>query len=170
MTSPRVEQAGLVVEDHSCASPTAAWVPGPPKLLLGAIVAMSLLHLILPVASLQPPALRLLGLLPLAAGLAMNLLADQALKIAGTTVKPRLTSTALVTGGVFRVTRNPMYVGFVLLLAGLWLLLGSLTPGLAVGAFTVLMDRYFMRPEEEKLALTFGASYAAYRGRVRRWL
>jgi protein-S-isoprenylcysteine O-methyltransferase Ste14 len=131
---------------------------------------MALLGLLLPGAHLGPPRWRLLGLLPLAAGIALNLLADRAFKAAGTTVKPLLESTALVTDGVFRLTRNPMYLGFLLLLLGLWILLGVATPGLVLAPFAVLIDRAFIAPEEEKLARTFGGPYAAYRHRVRRWL
>lgn len=50
---------------------------------------------------------------------------------AGTTVKPFQESTALITDGVFRLSRNPMYLGFVLVLTGIATLLGSLTPWLS---------------------------------------
>lgn len=164
-TGPRPPPTG-----SPCASARASWVPGPPTLLLQALGAMTLLHLLLPGATLAAPGWRLLALLPLAAGVALNLLADGAFKRAGTTVKPQLESTALVTAGAFAVTRNPMYLGMALLLAGLWLALGSLTPGFPVIAFALLIDRYYVRPEEEKLARIFGARYTAYRRQVRRWL
>ncbi|HVO20381.1 MAG TPA: isoprenylcysteine carboxylmethyltransferase family protein [Anaeromyxobacter sp.] len=145
-------------------------MPGPPKLLLLAIGAMVVLALLLPGPAALPPAFRLLALIPLGAGIALNLLSDRAFRLAGTTVKPFLPSTALVTDGVFRLTRNPMYLGFVLLLVGLWLALSALTPGLVVVLFAVLIDRYFIEPEEEKLSWTFGGAYQAYRDRVRRWI
>lgn len=153
----------------ACASPRAKWVPGPPKLLLLTIVAMVLLHFVAPGLRFPFPAWELLGLVPLVAGLALNLLADRSFKVAGTTVKPMLASTALVCDGPFRLTRNPMYLGFILLLLALWSLLGSLTPGAAIVVFAVLIDRYFVRPEEEKLAWTFGPAYAEYCRKVRRW-
>jgi protein-S-isoprenylcysteine O-methyltransferase Ste14 len=156
-------------EASSCASPRAPWVPGPPRLLLFALVAMVLLNLVVPVATF-PLAMRLAGLVPLALGVALNLLADRDMRRAGTTVKPRLPSTALVTSGVFAVTRNPMYLGMGLLLLGLWLLLGSLTPGLPVVLFVLTIDLAFVRPEEEKLTKAFGASFEAYRARVPRWV
>ena len=128
------------------------------------------LDLLLPVASLPGVPWRLLGLVPLVVGIALNLAADRALKVAGTTVKPLLETTSLVTGGVFSVTRNPMYFGFILLLVGLWALLGSLTPGIAVLAFAGLIDRYYVRPEETKLTLAFGDAYVRYCRQVRRWI
>lgn len=170
MPSSAAHQPSTPTASCACASPRSSWIPSPPRLLLLAIGAMALAHLVLPGAGLRPPAWRLLGLVPLGAGAALNLLADRAFATAGTTVKPLLPSTSLVTGGVFRLTRNPMYAGMVFLLVGLWLALGSLLPGLVVVAFALLIERYYVCPEEEKLAREFGAAYAAYRSRVRRWL
>ena len=79
-------------------------------------------------------------------------------------------ATALVTGGIYRITRNPMYVGMLLLLlawavalAAPWALLG---PAVFVGWITQLQ----IAPEERALEAAFGAPYAAYRARVRRWI
>jgi protein-S-isoprenylcysteine O-methyltransferase Ste14 len=156
---------------RGCGSPLARWIPGPPALLLSAVVSMAALHLALPLAPLPLATLRLFACAPaaLVAGLALNLSADRAFRNAGTTVKPLLESTALVTDGVFGWTRNPMYLGFVFLLAGLWLFLGSLSPALIVFAFGPLVDRLYVRPEEARLGRAF-TGYAAYRARVRRWL
>jgi protein-S-isoprenylcysteine O-methyltransferase Ste14 len=139
-------------------------------LLLSTIVAMVVLDAFLPAVSLPLFALRLIGLLPLAAGVALNLLADRDMKRARTTVKPFLPTTTLLTTRVFGLTRNPMYLGFVLITFGIWALLGSLTPGIAVAAFAGALDHYFVPFEEEKLARTFGPEYEGYRRRVRRWL
>jgi protein-S-isoprenylcysteine O-methyltransferase Ste14 len=154
----------------ACASPRDARIPSPPKLLLMSLAAMIALHLLAPGTQLVPGWWRLVALVPLILGATLNLAADAAFKRAGTTVKPGLPTTALVTGGVFGVTRNPMYVGMVSLLVGTWVALGSATPAIAVPLFGVVVDRYFVRPEEEKLDRTFGTAYAIFRGRVRRWL
>lgn len=84
-------------------------------------------------------------------------------------MKPE-TSSSLVCSGVYRVTRNPMYLGvcFVLvawavLLSSGWALLGPL-------AFVLYMNRFQIAPEERALAARFGADYASYRSSVRRWL
>jgi protein-S-isoprenylcysteine O-methyltransferase Ste14 len=91
---------------------------------------------------------------------------------ARTTVNPMKPdeSTALVAGGIFRITRNPMYVGllFVLLawavfLSCAWTLAGPL-------AFVLYIGRFQIAPEERALSVLFGDDYAAYRQRVRRWL
>jgi len=138
--------------------------------LLAAILLMLAMHFLLPVASCIPPLWNLLGILPVAVGVAINLAADGAFRNAGTAVKPFEESSVLVTDGVFRVTRNPMYLGFVLILIGLAVLLGSLTPYPVVIAFAVLVDRMFITVEERMLAEKFGLDWKIYKLSTRRWL
>lgn len=91
---------------------------------------------------------------------------------AKTTVNPKKPSdaTSLVRSGIYRVTRNPMYVGllFVLVawavfLSSVWALLGPL-------GFVLYMSRFQISPEERALAAMFGSEYSSYKKRVRRWL
>ena len=142
----------------------------PPTYLLAALALMVALHFLLPGPRLLSGLFTLLGLVPLLAGVAINLVADGAFKRLGTTVKPGEESTTLVTTGVFRLSRNPMYLGFVLVLVGVALQLGALTPWIVVLAFVVLMDVLFIRPEEDMLEETFGQAFLDYKRRTRRWL
>jgi len=142
----------------------------PPAYLGMALLAMVALHLVAPVASIPTFDVRLAGLAPLAAGIALNLAADRAFKKRGTTVKPFERSTALVTAGVLTLSRNPMYLGMVLILLGVALLLGSAAPFAVVALFALALDRRFIRVEERMLADAFGDDWRAYRRRVRRWL
>ena len=100
----------------------------------------------------------------------LNLLADRQFKQRGTTVKPFEPSSALVTDGIFRYSRNPMYLGMYIFLAGLGIGLGSALPFLVIPVFAVWMNLKFVVPEEEMLARQFGDAYAEYAERVRRWL
>jgi protein-S-isoprenylcysteine O-methyltransferase Ste14 len=95
-----------------------------------------------------------------------------AFRRARTTINPMKpgASSAMVSGGVYRITRNPMYVGLVLLLCGWSVYLGSPWAWLAPLAFAAYVTRFQIVPEERVLARLFGAEYAAYRARVRRWL
>lgn len=142
----------------------------PPTWLLGTMVLMFGLHCLAPVASLVTGPGRFAGLIPPGFGLGINLLADAALRKAKTPVKPHLKPQTLVTWGIFRVTRNPMYLGFVFVVFGVALLLGTVTPFLALPAFAGLLDRTFIRYEERVLAETFGGRWNEYQDRVRRWL
>ena len=89
-----------------------------------------------------------------------------------TTVDPRYpdqTST-LVTRGVYRLSRNPMYLGFLLCLVGLAVHLGSVVAWALVPLFVVYMNRFQIGPEEVVLRAAFGDAFIIYRQRVRRWL
>lgn len=117
------------------------------------------------------PALRGVGLVVMLAGIALNLLPKRGFRRARTTVNPMRPQAAsqLVTGGLYRHTRNPMYLGHVLVLAGwgLWLQSGLVLPALIVQI--AWLQWLQIRPEERALQARFGADYAAYRARVRRW-
>lgn len=144
--------------------------PLPPAFFLSALVLAVVLHLVLPLARILDWPWRWLGAAPLAFGCALNLIADQAFKRRGTTVKPFRESSALVTDGVFRISRHPMYLGMVSIVAGAGLLLGSLSPLLVAGALAALLDRVFIRAEEPMMESVFGEDYRDYRRRVRRWI
>ena len=83
--------------------------------------------------------------------------------------KPSNTSS-LVTHGVFRFTRNPMYLALLLLLTGWVIYLGSVVAIATPLLFVACISRLQIRPEERILAAKFGAAYSAYCGEVRRWI
>lgn len=145
-------------------------MPLPPTWFFGAIVIMVGIHFAFPWVKWLHWPWFLTGLAPLIAGLALAMLADRQFKQAGTTVKPFEESRELVTAGTFRLSRHPMYLGMVLALAGVALLLGSITPWAAVVLFALAMDRLFITPEEAMMRQQFGEAYAAYAKRVRRWV
>jgi protein-S-isoprenylcysteine O-methyltransferase Ste14 len=142
----------------------------PPTYLLVAIVLMLVLHFLLPVYKIVPIPWSVLGLIPLACGIALNLVADRAFHQAQTTVKPFEESTALITTGVFRISRNPMYLGYVLILVGVALIVRSLTPYAVILVFAILMDRGFIRVEEQMLEREFDQAWLDYAQKVRRWV
>ena len=141
----------------------------PPTYLLIEMIAMLVLHFLFPVVWIVPPVWNLLGLVFLVAGVSMNLIADKAFHQAGTTVKPFEESSTLVTDGIFQISRNPMYLGFVLILGGIAVLLRSLSPILVILAFVALINNSFIKAEEEMLAVKFGSSWEQYKSRTRRW-
>jgi protein-S-isoprenylcysteine O-methyltransferase Ste14 len=91
---------------------------------------------------------------------------------AGTTFHPMRpqTATVLVTTGIFRFTRNPMYLGDVLLLLAWAILLSSPLALLGALAFWLYIGRFQIRPEEEALRTLFGTAYAEYTSKVPRWI
>jgi protein-S-isoprenylcysteine O-methyltransferase Ste14 len=142
----------------------------PPTYLLIALLAMVAVHFILPVLRIIPAPWVLLGILPLALGIAVDIQADTLFHQLGTSVRPGDESTTLVTSGPFQWSRNPMYLGFVLILAGVAILLGSLMPLIVIPFFITLIDRIFIRVEERMLAGKFGAAWSEYQEKTRRWI
>ena len=105
-------------------------------------------------------------------GLVLNLWPKFAFRRAQTTVNPLdpSASSALVTTGVYRYSRNPMYLGHSLILLGWAVYLQHAAAFVAVPAFMAYITRFQIGPEERVLAARFADRYDAFRGRVRRWL
>lgn len=91
---------------------------------------------------------------------------------AKTTVNPLKPDTAstFVASGIFRVTRNPMYLGMLLVVLGWALFLRNGVSFLGAAAFVAYMNRFQIEPEERVLFARFGEQFTAYRAQVRRWL
>jgi protein-S-isoprenylcysteine O-methyltransferase Ste14 len=142
----------------------------PPTWMLIAIIAMLILSFIFPIAWIVPPIWNLIGLVFLASGIGLNLVGDNAFKQARTTIKPFQESSTLVTNGVFQISRNPMYLGMILILTGIALLFRSLSPFVVILPFAILIDRTYIRIEERMLAERFGAKWQEYKTKTRRWL
>ena len=111
-----------------------------------------------------------LGGVAVAAGLGLMAAAVFALLRHRTTVIPRERPTAMVTSGVFGWTRNPIYLGDALVLAGCGLIWDSVLAVLMVPVFGTLITRRFILGEEAGLRAAYGAGFDAYEKRVRRWI
>jgi len=142
----------------------------PPRIALIAMVAMLPLHVIMPLATLVPRPVSYAGLAAMAGGIAMITWSRRAFQTAATPITPFTESRALIRHGLYRWSRNPMYLGAVLLVAGAAVLLGSLTPLMVAGGFFIVLQEGFVRHEERLLARRFGGEYQEYRRSVRRWL
>lgn len=142
----------------------------PPGWLLLALLGSAALHRWLPLVQLLHAPWTLLGAAPLAAGLVLAVAGVGAFRRAGTTVIPFAPSAALVTTGVYRFTRNPMYLGLTLILAGSAWLCGSLGAFLPLPFLVWILQGGYIRAEERVLEQCFGADYLRYRSSVRRWL
>lgn len=145
----------------------------PPPLLLALLgAAMWAIAAYVPGFTLRHSATDAVAVLLALAGIAMNVLPKLAFSRAGTTVNPLrpARATALVTHGLHRVSRNPMYVGQVLLLAAWALYLGHAIAALCVPLQVAWLTRFQILPEERALEARFGAAWRAYRARVPRWL
>ncbi|MDN6860269.1 isoprenylcysteine carboxylmethyltransferase family protein [Pseudomonas sp. CAN2814] len=127
----------------------------------------------LAVRPIDPPGNRLwLALLVVLAGVAVCLAGVASFRRARTTVNPLKPESAssLVVAGIYRHTRNPMYLGFAIILLGWCVFLGSALAVIGVAAFVLYIGRFQIRPEERALRELFGAEFEAFCGRVRRWV
>jgi protein-S-isoprenylcysteine O-methyltransferase Ste14 len=142
----------------------------PPLLVLMLIVAMVGLRILAPGPVIMSFPYNLTGALAATLGLGLTLSGARLFSRVGTNIKTFNEPGTLVTGGAFRWTRNPMYLGFLLLLTGMAILLGAATPFAAVALFALVADRWYIAFEERALERKFGAAYAAYRQTTRRWI
>jgi protein-S-isoprenylcysteine O-methyltransferase Ste14 len=109
------------------------------------------------------------GALLVAVGLALAIAAAVAFRRARTTIIPHEEPSAIVTSGVYRLSRNPIYLGDALILAGLGLRWDSVLALLLVPVFVAVITARFIVPEEGRLRARFGAEFGAWAARVRRW-
>lgn len=126
-----------------------------------------------------PPALPLpvwprhaVSALLLLAGLSLDLCGLVAFRRRRTTINPMRPANAstLVTGGIYRFTRNPMYLGLLLVLTAWAVHLSSPWPFLGPVAFVLYIGRFQIAPEERALQARFGTAWTDYAARVRRWV
>ena len=147
-------------------------IPWPPMLLASAVVASLLLEREVMATSFggEGGALRFLGLAFAAIGLTLDLWTAWTFRRAKTTIMPHRGASRLVTGGPFRYSRNPIYLGNTLLLVGLGFAFDNVwLAGLAIAA-AVATQKLAIEREERYLEAKFGEEWRAYAARVRRWI
>ena len=131
---------------------------------------MALFGSLFPGPALLAEPLPWLGLLPIAVGAWITVTSGRRFHRIGTNIKTFDAPTRMVTDGFFRWSRNPMYLGFVLMAVGVAVLIGTLMPLLIAAAFAVICDRWYIRFEERAMRATFGDAYDVYCRRTRRWI
>jgi len=143
--------------------------PLPLAYLFSGLALILLLRVFLPGLNVLAWPLAALGSGLLAGGL-LTLLAGVLALLRRRTTVTFARSSALVTGGIYRWTRNPIYLALVLILLGAGLLSGNLAAlAVPLAAFAAL-DRHFIPLEEAKTERELGEAYRQYRKRTRRWL
>jgi protein-S-isoprenylcysteine O-methyltransferase Ste14 len=142
----------------------------PPIWLAGFIALAWMISYLVPGMTLDIPWQGVIALLLLAVGLVLTGLAVFEMMRAKTTVIPRRDASALVTSGIFRFTRNPIYLGDAFMLTGavVWLQAG---PGIVlIPAFVWLIRRRFIDGEEAGLQAKYGEVFDQWKAKTRRWI
>ncbi len=142
----------------------------PPLVFLGYLAGALILNWIIPFPTPWVLILRIIGGLAVVVGLSLGGSAFSQMRKAHTTPDLRQPATALVTAGPYRFTRNPIYLGFLLIYLGFTLLAGTLW-GILLSPFLFwTITNAVIRQEEDYLNRKFEDEYASYRSRVRRWV
>jgi protein-S-isoprenylcysteine O-methyltransferase Ste14 len=142
----------------------------PPIWLVIGLFSVFSLAEFLPAPSLLSAAAQVVGSIVIFVGLLLLLLAGNLFKRADTDMIPFKNVSALVTTGIYRYTRNPMYLGMAAILLGCGLTVGAASSLLVAPVFMVIIQMRFIRPEEAMLLDLFPEQFAQYRTEVRRWL
>ena len=145
----------------------------PPDLVALAVAGlMWLVTKMTPSLDWRGPSQVLIAIVLLVAGIALIVLARVAFAKADTTFSPLAPerSSRLVTTGVYRLTRNPMYLGTLLALLALAVRLSNPAAAVVALLYVLYMNRFQIRPEEGVLRGRFGSEYVAYTHAVRRWV
>ena len=105
-------------------------------------------------------------------GMSLGVMGVTQFRIAQTTPNPQALEkvSSLVTSGIYRYSRNPMYLGLVLILLGWAFYLSHFLSFVLLPVFILYMTRFQIQPEEEMMARKFGKTYQAYLNKVRRWI
>jgi protein-S-isoprenylcysteine O-methyltransferase Ste14 len=149
---------------------TAGVVAPPPLIYLAGLVAGIVLDALLPEGSLPWPIRWILGGVLAFAGIALLASFNTAFTRKGTAVEPWKPTTAIVTTGPYRITRNPAYLGMALLYVGITLLADVPWALLVLPIVVVVIDRMVIAREERYLERKFGREYLDYKETVRRWV
>ena len=142
----------------------------PPRIAQLLALVAALLHWSTPLRGVQLYANPPLGIAAGLGGFLIMLWAWWLFRRAETAICPTEPSSALVTVGIFRYTRNPMYLGMVAMLVGLALGVGTLPFYLAAAAYFALIHQVFIPYEGRKMRVTFGEDWLRYRANTRRWV
>lgn len=141
----------------------------PPVLTFIFIVLAYLINGFIPL-QFYAPWLKYFGIALAAIGFLLPFIAIREFIKAKTTVDPHGSVTSIISSGIYRITRNPIYVGFVLMLIG-FLLYSNTLWGLILSPVLILcFNKLVIEHEEAYLEKKFGETYTNYKSRVRRWL
>jgi len=142
----------------------------PPIWFFSALAGMALLHYFYPMPVSFLSAMKPIGWGVFGSAFVMAWLAKRRFDVAGTPVKPFTESTTVVEAGLFRFSRNPMYLALHLGLVGFAIAIGGSLPFVIIPFFFVLIKTQFIAHEERLMEERFGQNYLDYKSRVRRWL
>lgn len=150
--------------------------PRPSRFLLPPVVfllynaLLIVLDKFIPLGQVLPMPWSMLGLIPIVVGTIYAFWTVWMFRKNHTALKPFHPSTTLMTGGTFRLSRNPIYLGMVVVMVGIAMTAGSVSVWIVPPLLAITFHYRFIRHEEPMLRETFGEAYTDYCEKVRRWI
>ena len=142
----------------------------PPRIAMALTMLAALMHFVTPLGEATLYRSAMLGAAIGATGFGVMLTAWWQFKKEQVAICPTSETHHLITDGIYRVTRNPMYLGITMMLLGTAIWLGTLPFYLTAGAYFLIINEMFCPCEEAKLTAAFGDQFTRYASRVRRWV
>jgi protein-S-isoprenylcysteine O-methyltransferase Ste14 len=142
----------------------------PPDYLLIFIMFEILLHFIFPIKKIIFYPYTYFGWLFILFGAYLSIEVWRIFRKVKTTIKPHKIPNKLITTGIFRISRNPNYLGMIFILFGLAIYLGSITPFIFPAIFIFLINKFTIPLEEKIIEKKFGKKYFEYKKKTRKWI
>ncbi len=142
----------------------------PPIWLLLGLIAIWLLQKYLPIIQYDSNLLTVAGVVLMVLGAVLDIWSAGLFTRAKTPLIPFTQSSAVVSSGPYRFTRNPMYLGMALILLGAVFFFGAVSGSIIVPLFMLVIQKRFIEGEERHMEALLGEEYLIYKQRVRRWL
>ncbi len=142
----------------------------PPILFLLCIVLMIIIKYLLSTNKIIDYPFNLIGITLIILGLVFTILVKKQFEKNETEIHTFKTPSKFVTDGLFKYSRNPIYLGFTIALVGIWLVTGNLVALVGVLIFFLISNFWYIPYEEKIMENEFGNEYKIYKSRVRRWI
>lgn len=142
----------------------------PPLIFIAFLALGVLVHKLFPLHFIQGPLRNIVGVIFLAYAVLVASLAIWQMRKAGTNIDVRKPSTKIVSDGIYRYNRNPMYLSMVLLLISISVLISNIWILLLIPVFIIVIQKGVIEREERYLEGKFGTEYTSYKKSTRRWI
>lgn len=142
----------------------------PPFLFLFCILIMVTIRNLIVLKEIIPNQIKYAGIAIIIVGILITIIVRKGFEKINIEIHTFKKPRKLVTNGLFKFSRNPIYLGFTISLIGVWVLLGTILPIIGILIFIVVTNNYYIPYEGKIMEKVFGNEYKEYKSKVRRWI